>query len=81
MKTAISVPDATFTRVERVARAHGLNRSQFFAAAAEAYADALEGDALTAAIDAAAHEAGQDSSSRFAVAAASRVLEVPGDEW
>lgn len=81
MKTAISVPDATFRRVERVARAHGLNRSQFFAAAAEAYADKLEVDALTAAIDAAADVANRDSSVSFVVAASAGVLEVPGDEW
>lgn len=51
MKTAISVPDATFARVEKLASQHGLNRSQFFTLAAGHYADQLESAALTSQID------------------------------
>ncbi|GAB3194368.1 CopG family ribbon-helix-helix protein [Nesterenkonia suensis] len=51
MKTAISVPDATFRRAERVAQKHGMNRSQFSARAAERYADELDATDTTSTID------------------------------
>jgi len=47
VKTAISVPDGIYTRAERVAKKHGMNRSQFYAAAADRYADELESADLT----------------------------------
>lgn len=53
MKTAISVPDPVFARVQRHAKRLGLSRSEFFARSAARWADELEGDELTAAIDAA----------------------------
>lgn len=53
MKTAISVPDELFARVERRLAELGMNRSEFYAAAARAYLDALDGQSLTAEIDAA----------------------------
>lgn len=37
MKTAISVPDATFRRVEERAASLGMNRSEFYSRAAERY--------------------------------------------
>lgn len=43
MKTAISLPDGDFERFERVATRHGMNRSEFYRAAAERFADELEG--------------------------------------
>lgn len=43
MKTAIAVPDHEFERFERVARKHGMNRSEFYRRAADAYANQLEG--------------------------------------
>jgi len=43
MKTAISIPDGDFARFERVAARHGMNRSEFYAAAARRFADELEG--------------------------------------
>lgn len=51
MKTAISVPDATFERVERAAQKLGVSRSEFFARAAERWLDALDDDGITGAID------------------------------
>lgn len=53
MKTAISVPDETFSRVEATAARLGVSRSEFFARAAERWLDDLEGAETTAAIDAA----------------------------
>lgn len=62
MKTAISLPDVDFERFERVAGRHGMNRSEFYRAAAERYADELEGASeLTAAADAVLARAGQPS--------------------
>jgi predicted DNA-binding protein len=81
VKTAISVPDKTHERVERTARRHGMNRSQFYAAAAERYADDLESADLIAAIDAALDTAGTDGSARFAVNASQRVLAPDDEEW
>jgi predicted DNA-binding protein len=48
MKTAISVPDATFERVEKKAAELGLNRSEFYSKAAEIYLRQLEDSDLTA---------------------------------
>lgn len=52
MKTAISVPDDTFTRLEQAARKLGVSRSEFFSGAAERWLADLEHDDLTAAINA-----------------------------
>jgi metal-responsive CopG/Arc/MetJ family transcriptional regulator len=51
MKTAISLPDATFRRVDRAAKRLGLSRSELFARAAENWLDSLEDDGVTEAID------------------------------
>lgn len=51
MKTAISIPDAAFERVERHAKRLGLSRSEFFTRAAERWADELEDADLTQAIN------------------------------
>ena len=51
MKTAISLPDDTFRRVDGAARRMGVSRSEFFARAAERWLDALQEDDITAAIN------------------------------
>lgn len=51
MKTAISLPDDTFHRVERAARRLGVSRSEFFARAAERWLDALDDGGTTDAIN------------------------------
>lgn len=81
MKTAISVPDETYDRAERAAKRHGMNRSQFYVAAAERYVAELESADLTDAIDAVVRAANTDSSARFAVAASSQLLDGTVDEW
>jgi metal-responsive CopG/Arc/MetJ family transcriptional regulator len=53
VKTAISLNDDLFVRVERHAARLGISRSEFFARAAARWADELEGAELTDAIDAA----------------------------
>lgn len=51
MKTAISLPDVTFDRVERAARELGVSRSEFFVRAAERWLTTLEDEETTEAID------------------------------
>lgn len=81
MKTAISVPDETYDRAERVAKAHGMNRSQFYSTAADRYADELESADLTAAIDAVVDAVTTDEASQFAVDAGRRLLEGADEAW
>ncbi len=51
MKTAISLPDETFDRVERAARDLGVSRSEFFVRAVERWLDALKDEETTEMID------------------------------
>jgi metal-responsive CopG/Arc/MetJ family transcriptional regulator len=51
MKTAISLPDDTFHRVDRAAHQLGVSRSEFFARAAERWLAALEDADTTEAIN------------------------------
>lgn len=51
MKTAISLPDETFRRVDRAAKRLGISRSELFARAAENWLDGLEEDGVTEAIN------------------------------
>jgi metal-responsive CopG/Arc/MetJ family transcriptional regulator len=73
MKTAISVPDRIFARVENAAKRLGISRSEFFARAAERWADQLDQDDLTDRINAAL-EPGRDENADFVGEAASRTL-------
>lgn len=72
MKTAISLPDDTFRRVDGAAKRMGVSRSEFFARAAERWLNALEEDDTTAAINAAI--SGMESDHAFADAAAAALL-------
>lgn len=54
------MPDPVFAQVERHARRLGLSRSEFFARAAARWADELEGDEVTEAINAALEAAEDD---------------------
>lgn len=60
MKTAISIPDTTFARVEASAARLGVSRSEFFARAAERWIADLEDSETTAAIDAVLGDGEQD---------------------
>lgn len=82
MKTAISVPDETFDRASRRAKALGLSRSEFFARAAENYLDELDTHSVTRQIDAVLEGCGAvDDSNAVAVEAAHGFLRESDDEW
>jgi metal-responsive CopG/Arc/MetJ family transcriptional regulator len=70
MKTAISVPDKTFRRVDHAAERLGMSRSEFFARAAERWLDALEDDGTTEAINRAIVGVAADHAFTAAAAAA-----------
>lgn len=76
MKTAISVPDETFTRVDAAAKRLGVSRSEFFARAADHWLDVLDDAETTAAINQALGDLPQDHA--FTDVAADRLLR--GDE-
>jgi len=82
VKTAISIPDDTYTRVTRRARELGISRSQLFAQAADRYLDELDGASLTRQIDQALDRlpAANDSAAA-AVAVGHRVLDQAGGDW
>lgn len=73
VKTAISLPDALYERVQQHAARLGMSRSEFFATAARRWADELDGEGLTAAIDDALDQAGEQDA-EFATAATRRLL-------
>lgn len=76
MKTAISVPDRVFARVEKAARLLGISRSEFFAKAAERWADELDQDQITDQINAVL-AATDDENLEFLRAAAERSFPEP----
>jgi metal-responsive CopG/Arc/MetJ family transcriptional regulator len=76
MKTAISLPDKTFTRVEQAAKRLGVSRSEFFARAAERWLDDLDDDQTTNAINQALDGVEQDTA--FVSAASDRLVRSPG---
>ena len=51
MKTAISVPDETFRRVDERATALGMSRSEFYSRAAEGYIERLDSQSRVEAIN------------------------------
>lgn len=61
MKTAISLPDELYEQVERWITHLGVNRSAFFARAAERYVRELEAESLTQQIDDALDRIGGDA--------------------
>ena len=58
MKVAISLPDALFTQADRFAARAGINRSQLYARAIEAFLAAQDADPVTQALDELADELG-----------------------
>lgn len=81
VKTAISVPEEIYARAERAARKLGLNRSQFYSAAAERLAAEVESADVTAAIDAVVDAVNADSSTQFAITAGTRLDDDPDSQW
>ncbi len=80
VKTAISVPDETFARVEHRAAQLGVSRSQFYATAAARYLDDLERSSLTAKINEALELAGQDPDDPLVTSYSRRRL-AADDDW
>jgi hypothetical protein len=77
VKTAISVPDEAFRRVERHAARLRISRSEFFTRAAERWAEELEREDLTSAVNVAldlAGEGDQDDGAAFFHEAARRAF-------
>jgi hypothetical protein len=82
VKTAISVPDETFARVEQSAKCMGVTRSEFYARAARFYLEHLEQQSLTNEINEALELIGdEDDSGATAAAAGRRHLAGTDDEW
>jgi metal-responsive CopG/Arc/MetJ family transcriptional regulator len=77
MKTAISVPDEVFNRVEKLVRRLGSSRSQVYTAALKEYVARHAPDDVTEAMDRVCAEAQQPDT--FVRAATRRVLE--RNEW
>jgi len=70
VKTAISIPDETFQRVEQAAKRLGVSRSEFYARAAQGWLDALEDEDTTEAINLVVDEVPSDPAFTDAAAAA-----------
>ena len=78
MKTAVSIPDAVFEKVERLARRAGRSRSEVFSAALSEYLARHAPDEVTEAMDRVCAQVG-DEPDGFVAVAARRVLEKT--EW
>jgi metal-responsive CopG/Arc/MetJ family transcriptional regulator len=77
MKTAISLSDDTFRRVDRAAKRLGVSRSEFFARAAESWLAALEDESTTEAINRALNGGQADHEFTDAAAAALAAADRP----
>lgn len=78
MKTAVSIPDDVFEKVERFARRSKRSRSEVFSSALREYMARHAPDEVTDAINRAVDEIG-DQTDEFVATAARRVLEKT--EW
>jgi metal-responsive CopG/Arc/MetJ family transcriptional regulator len=78
MKTAVSIPDEVFEKVERLARRAGRSRSEVFSAALAEYVARHAPDEVTDAMDRVITDVG-DLPDTFVAAAGRRVLEQT--EW
>ena len=74
MKTAVSIPDDVFEKVERLARREGRSRSEVFSAALAEYVARHAPDEVTDAMNRVCAEVG-DPQDAFVRAAGRRVLE------
>lgn len=81
MKTAVSIPDDLFRRVDRVARGSGRSRSEVYAAALREYVSRHAPDEITQHLDSVVDDLQGDgpTGDGFREAAARRVLE--STEW
>lgn len=78
MKTAVSIPDDVFEKVERLARREKRSRSEVFSAALREYVARHAPDEVTEALNRVCDDVG-DETDEFVAAAARRILE--RQEW
>ena len=78
MKTAVSIPDKVFEKIERLARRAGRSRSEVFAAALAEYVARHAPDEVTEAMNRVCADVG-DQHDAFVSAAGRRVLK--STEW
>ncbi len=79
MKTAVSIPDEVFEKVERFARSSKRSRSEVFSAALREYIARHAPDEVTDAINRAVDSVGEQQKDEFVAAAARLILEKT--EW
>ena len=79
MKTAVSVPDDLFARVDRLAKRSRRSRSEVYSAALREYVARHAPDEVTAGLDAVIDDVGQPDAVEFAERAAHRTIET--SEW
>jgi metal-responsive CopG/Arc/MetJ family transcriptional regulator len=79
MKTAVSVPDDLFERVDRLAKRSRRSRSEVYSAALREYVARHAPDEVTAGLDAVIADAGQPEAASFTSKAARDALE--SSEW
>jgi metal-responsive CopG/Arc/MetJ family transcriptional regulator len=81
MKTAVSLPDATFQRATASAAKLGISRSELFATALDRYLEELESGVVVQDIDRAVDLAANDDSNRVAAAVGRRRLSDDDGNW
>lgn len=82
MKTAISVPDDTFSEVEQRSRALGMSRSEFYTVAVRHYLESLDEQTTTGQVnDALAAQTQPDDSCDAATATGRRHLAAVDEGW
>jgi metal-responsive CopG/Arc/MetJ family transcriptional regulator len=81
VKTAISVPDATYRLATERAAELGISRSELFSTAVRRYLEELDESSLVSQIDAIATSVDEDGSSRAAVDAGRRLLTDDAGDW
>jgi predicted transcriptional regulator len=79
MKTAVSVPDDLFERVDRLAKRSRRSRSEVYSAALREYVARHAPDEVTAGLDAVIADLGQPDGADFAARAARGTL--ASSEW
>ncbi|GAA5118801.1 CopG family transcriptional regulator [Haloechinothrix salitolerans] len=81
MKTAISVPEATYEKVEQRLASMGVSRSEFYSRAATRYLDELEEQELPGQINEALALAEQDDSNAAAAEVGRRRIADLSGDW
>jgi predicted DNA-binding protein len=82
MKTAISIPDETFQRVEARVAELKMKRSEFYVRAAERYLEELDRASITAQIDEVLERLGQPDSAQVTQFGLRQLDEfTKDDEW